>query len=81
MTHADPSLRPRKPLGPLEDFLAPLPPMRPLGATAKFLLVVFGLLALWGVAILSFGIPALVWPMKLIVPACVITLVAITWSK
>lgn len=51
-----------------------------LSLEAKILLVIFTLLAIWGVAIFTFGIPALLWPMKLIVPALIAMLFVLTWS-
>jgi hypothetical protein len=51
-----------------------------LSLEAKILLVIFTLLAIWGFAIFTFGFPALLWPMKLIVPALVAMLVVITWG-
>ena len=50
-----------------------------LSFEAKILLVIFTLLAIWGVAIFTFGIPALLWPMKLIVPALIAMLFVLTW--
>lgn len=37
-----------------------------------------GVLGLWGLAIFNFGVPALVWPMMLIVPSLVLGLVLLT---
>ncbi len=50
-----------------------------LSLEAKILLVIFTLLAIWGFAIFTFGIPALLWPMKLIVPALIAMLFVLTW--
>lgn len=66
-----------------DEFIAPIRPLLPAGPLRremKILLVVFCLLALWGVAIASFGIAALLVPMKLIVPAMIVGLVALTWG-
>ena len=54
------------------------PQLFPLRLETKILLVVFAILALWGLAIFTFGVPALVWPMKLIVPGLVVLLVVLT---
>ena len=43
-------------------------------------LATVAVVALWGVAIAAFGVPALVWPMKLIVPGMIVALVALTWG-
>ncbi|MBT8459986.1 MAG: hypothetical protein KJN60_09985 [Boseongicola sp.] len=50
-----------------------------LSLEARILLVIFSLLAIWGLAIFTFGIPALLWPMKLIVPAGIAMLFILTW--
>ena len=69
------------PRSPLDEVLAPIRLARPLQTETRILLIILAVFALWGLAILTFGVPALVWPMKLIVPACVVMLVVITWSK
>lgn len=51
-----------------------------LSLETKILLVIFTLLVIWGIAIFTFGIPALLWPMKLIVPALIAMLFVLTWS-
>ena len=66
----------RQPAAAARGFKAPK--LFPLRLETKILLVVFTLLALWGLAIFTFGVPALVWPMKLIVPGLVILLVLLT---
>ena len=51
-----------------------------LSLEAKILLVALAVLTLWALAIFTFGIPALVWPMKVIVPSIVLGLVLLTWG-
>lgn len=51
-----------------------------LNRTAKIVLAIVLLLALWAVAIVTFGVPAFVWPMRIIVPAMVIGLVMLVWG-
>ncbi len=57
-----------------------LRPSLNLSLEAKILLAVFAVLTLWAFAIFTFGIPALVWPMKIIVPGMVLGLVLLTWG-
>ena len=52
----------------------------PLSTEAKIVLAMLGVVALWGLAIFTFGVPALVWPMKLIVPGLILSLVLLTWG-
>lgn len=52
----------------------------PLSTEAKIVLAILLVVALWGLAIFTFGVPALVWPMKLIVPALIVSLVLLTWG-
>lgn len=52
----------------------------PLSMEAKIVLAILAVLTLWGLAIFTFGVPALVWPMKLIVPGLVLSLVLLTWG-
>lgn len=47
---------------------------------AKIVWMMVAVVALWGLAILTFGVPALVWPMKLIFPGLVLSLVLLTWG-
>lgn len=54
--------------------------MFPLSLEMKILLVIFAVLAFWGLAIFTLGLPAFVWPMKVIVPGMVLGLVVMTWS-
>lgn len=55
---------------------------RRLGFTLSMeLRIVLGILAvlgIWGLMIASFGVPALVWPMKVIVPSMIAGLVLLT---
>ncbi len=52
----------------------------PLSTEAKIVLAILAVMAIWGLAIFTFGIPALVWPMKLIVPGLILSLVLLTWG-
>ncbi len=80
MTHADPTRNAPRPISGWDEMIAPLRPLQTLSTETKIALMVLALLAVWGMAILAFGVPALVWPMKLVVPGIIATLVAITWS-
>ena len=62
------------------DVAAPFRSSFTLSLEAKILLVVLAVLTLWALAIFTFGIPALVWPMKVIVPTIVLGLVLLTWG-
>lgn len=78
MTAFEPTqMRPRS---ATEELVAPLRPLMPATAETKILMTVLLVLTLWGLAILTFGVPALVWPMKAIVPLAFAALVAITWG-
>ncbi|WP_342069179.1 hypothetical protein [Yoonia algicola] len=52
----------------------------PLSMEAKIVLALLTVVAIWGFAILTFGVPALVWPMAIIVPGIVLGLVLLTWG-
>lgn len=52
----------------------------PLSTEAKIVLLILAVVAIWGFAIFTFGVPALVWPMKLIVPGLILSLVLLTWG-
>jgi hypothetical protein len=52
----------------------------PLSTEAKIVLAILTVIALWGLAIFTFGVPALVWPMKVIVPGLILSLVLLTWG-
>ena len=52
----------------------------PLGLEARILLIILALISLWALAIFTFGVPALVWPMKVIVPSMILGLVLLTWG-
>ena len=80
MTDATPSPDRARATGPAADLLAPLAPLLPATREGEVLAFTLALVALWAVAIAVFGIPALLWPMKLIVPALLIGLVALTWG-
>ncbi|MDJ0628653.1 MAG: hypothetical protein QNJ44_10375 [Rhodobacter sp.] len=71
---------PRPQTSPITALAAPMRAVLPAGRDTTILLVTLLLLALWGLTILGFGIPALVWPMKLIVPSLVVALVLLTWG-
>ena len=47
---------------------------------AKIVWGILAAVAIWGLAIFSFGVPALVFPMALIVPGIVLSLVLLTWG-
>ncbi len=51
-----------------------------LSIEAKILVALGAILGLWAFSIMAFGIPALVWPMKLVVPAMFLCLIWITWD-
>lgn len=63
-----------------EELIAPMRPLLPQSSEMKIAMVVLLILSLWAVAIITFGVPALVWPMKAIVPLAIAALVAITWG-
>ena len=65
---------PFPPQSPMGELAAPLRPLLALNLEAKIVIAVLIILSLWGLAILTFGVPALVWPMKLIVPTMVLGL-------
>lgn len=50
----------------------------PVSMEAKIVIGILTVLGLWGLAIFTFGVPALVWPMMLIVPGVVLGLVLLT---
>ncbi|MEJ8562600.1 hypothetical protein QTO30_16135 [Yoonia sp. GPGPB17] len=52
----------------------------PMSMEAKIVWGILALVAIWGLAIFSFGVPALVFPMALIVPGIVLGLVLLTWG-
>ncbi len=52
----------------------------PMSMEAKIVCAILAAVALWGLAIFTFGVPALVWPMKIIVPGMVLSLVLLTWG-
>lgn len=51
-----------------------------LSVETKIVLALLTIVVLWGLAIFTFGVPALVWPMKIIVPGLVLSLVLLTWG-
>jgi len=52
----------------------------PMSTQAKIVCALLATIALWSVAIFSFGVPALVYPMMLIVPGMILGLVLLTWG-
>ena len=72
--------RPKAP-GPMEELASPLRFLPETSTETKIVLTILMVLSIWGMAILSIGVAALVWPMKFIVPLMVLALVLITWSK
>ena len=79
MTHQSYHSQPRTPTA-AEELVAPLRPILPQTSKAKIMWGVLLVLTIWALAIASLGVPALVWPMKVIVPMAVIGLVALTWG-
>ena len=65
---------------PMQELLMPLRPLLDSSRETKIILAILAVLAFWGITILAFGVPALVWPMKLIVPGLCFGLVALTWG-
>ena len=63
-----------------DELLAPLRPILDASGPTKVVLAVLLALVLWGTAIATIGVPALVWPMKLIVPGLILGLVALVWN-
>ena len=63
-----------------DEILAPLRPVMTSSTETKIALATIAVVILWGLAVAAFGVPALVWPMKLIVPGMVVGLVALTWG-
>ncbi len=80
LAYVDPTQSPNHPGTAVNEILAPLRPLKALNPEARILLIALCFFALWGVAIAAFGLPALLWPMKLAVPGIVLLLVLITWS-
>lgn len=80
MAYVDQHQTPSRPRTALNEMLSPLRPLQTMNPELKILLVALCLFAVWGLAIASFGLPALLWPMKLAVPGIVLLLVVITWS-
>ena len=69
---------PNTPLRPVAGVPAAKALTRSIGTETAILLTVFGLLGLWAAAIVAFGWPALIWPMKVIVPGMIAMLILIT---
>jgi hypothetical protein len=65
---------------PMAALAAPLTGLFPASRDARILVATLLVLSLWVIAIAIFGIPALLWPMKLIVPGIVLALVLLTWG-
>ena len=65
---------------PVAALASPIQPLMPRNIETKILLTIALLLCIWGLAIVTFGIPALVWPMKLIVPSLVLALMLLVWG-
>ena len=65
---------------PMQELLMPLRPLLDSSRETKIILAILAALVIWAMAIVAFGVPALVWPMKLIVPGLVFGLVALTWG-
>ncbi|MDJ0827589.1 MAG: hypothetical protein QNJ16_19030 [Rhodobacter sp.] len=71
----------QNPETPIAALLAPVRPYLPKNREAAILATLLLFLTLWGLAIATFGYPALVWPMKAIVPGLVVCLILITMGK
>ena len=65
---------------PFHKATATVKAMFPLGLEAKINLMILAVLSLWALVIKTFGFPALVWPMAVIVPTLVLSLVLLTWG-
>jgi len=66
---------------PIAALAAPVSGLLPEGRDSKIMMITLLVLTVWAIAIATFGIPALLWPMKLIVPALVLGLVLLAWGK
>ena len=64
----------------VDALLAPVTWVRGLSGEAKIVLAILTLVSLWGIAILTFGYPAIIIPMKIIVPSMFVGLVLLTWG-
>ena len=67
--------------GALEELTIPLRWARSLSLEMKITLLILAALSVWGIAVLAFGVAALVWPMKFIVPGIIAGLVLMTWGQ
>lgn len=45
------------------------------------ILLAVTIVAVWGAAIVNFGVPAVVYPLAVIVPSCVVMLIVLTRGK
>jgi hypothetical protein len=80
MTHAQYVETTQPGARPLSTMLALIRSAHALSLDAKFLIAIFGVLILWAISVLAIGVPALVWPMKVVVPAMFLCLVCLTWG-
>lgn len=62
----------------LRELTLPLSSLSAISSETKIVLIILAVLSLWGLAILTFGVAALVWPMKIIVPGMILGLVLLT---
>lgn len=65
---------------PVAALASPIRSLLSLSAETKIVLSVLFVLITWGLAILTFGVPALILPMTIVVPAMVVCLVLLTWG-
>ena len=73
-------VRPRR-TGVWDELATPIHWFRSLDTAAKVAIFILAVVAIWVTAILSLGVAALVWPMKIIVPGMVALLVLMTWGQ
>ncbi len=66
------------PTSAAEALSEPVRRLWPESLEGRILFVILALLTLWAMAILTFGLPAFVYPMKLIVPGMIAMLIVIT---
>lgn len=76
LAHANPQERRHSSV--FRELTSPLSSLSAISSETKIVLTVLAVLSLWGIAILTFGVAALVWPMKIIVPGMILGLVLLT---
>jgi hypothetical protein len=65
----------------MDEITAPIRMILPDSTEGRIVMAILLVLALWGLAIFTYGFPALLVPMKVIVPLCVVMLIVITQGK